>query len=138
GRVNGPLEIVAVVDGVGRTGVHAEAAENAPAVIDLVDFGVAMILPDSLGVGARVFGAFDVDGVRRTGRRAEETRDAFLFAVFVDVQEMLAAKPAVNLHRLVRVLDRLFSSGDVAEGDAHSLRGGARHLDHFFSHVDDI
>src|SRR6266536_4774376 len=75
GRVDGPFEIVAVDDGVGRAGVHAEAAEDAPAVIDLVDLGVAMVLPDSLGVGARVFCAFDVDGVRRTGRRAQETRD---------------------------------------------------------------
>src|SRR5262245_16618599 len=62
GRVNSPLEIVAMVDGVGGTGVHAETAENATAVIDLVDLGVTMVLPDAFGVRALVFGAFDVDG----------------------------------------------------------------------------
>src|SRR5262245_37909157 len=52
GRVDGPLEFVAMVDGVGGTCVHGEAADNAAAVIDLVDLGVAMILPDAFGVRA--------------------------------------------------------------------------------------
>src|SRR4029434_3902978 len=58
GRVDGPFEIVAVDNGVGRAGVHAEAAEDAAAVIDLVDLGVAMVLPDSTGAWARAFSDF--------------------------------------------------------------------------------
>src|SRR5439155_495230 len=116
-RVAGPLEVVAVIDGVGRAGVHAEAAQNAAPVINLINLGVAMVYADALFVWALVFRAFDVDRVRRASRRAEETRDAFLFAVFVDIQEVLAAEPAIDYHRIVRVTDGLFFGWDVAQGD---------------------
>src|SRR3990167_5239193 len=74
--VAGQLEAVAVGDGVGGAGLHAVAAENAAVVVNVIDGGVAFSGADAPLGG--VVGGFDVDAVRRAGRRAEEAPHAFL------------------------------------------------------------
>src|ERR1051325_6348863 len=78
--VDGELEIVAVRDRVLRAGLDAVAAEDAPAVVYVVDLCEALINACSLSGRARIITGDDIDAVRWTGRSAQETGHAFLFA----------------------------------------------------------
>src|SRR5579871_143436 len=79
--VAGEFESVAMCDGVRGAGLHAVSAEDAPVVIDVVNLRVALAAADAQSV--RIFGSLDINAIRRTCRRAEETSHAFLQAVFV-------------------------------------------------------
>src|SRR5581483_4680916 len=61
----------------------------ATVVVDVVDLGVALGRADAL-LG-RVFCGLDVDAVGGAGGRAQEAGDAFLEAVLIALQLMLAA-----------------------------------------------
>ena len=136
--VHGPFEVVAVLDGVGRAGVYAKSAQDAAAIINLINPGVAMIHAYALIVRSRIFCAFDVNRVCRAGRRAQKARHAKLFAVIVDVQEVFASEAAVDSDSFFGVTDSFFFGWDVAERDAHALCRGASDFNHVFYCVDDV
>src|SRR4051812_48145864 len=75
------FEAVAVGDGVGRAGLDAVTAENAAAVIDVVDTGEPLASRDTGLVGILL--GLDVDAVGRAGSRAEEARHALFETVRV-------------------------------------------------------
>src|SRR5690606_36225156 len=74
--VVGQLELVAQHHGAGGTRLLAEAAEDAPQHVDLVDLGVALAC--RYRVGWVVLCRLYVDGVGRAGRGAQATADALL------------------------------------------------------------
>ncbi len=98
--VRGKLKTVAMGNGIGRTCFHAIAAKNAPAVIDVVDAGVALTRGNSLTVG--IFRRFDVDAIRRASRRAQETPDALFQPALIAMQNMHAAIARLEIHGFVR------------------------------------
>ncbi len=136
--VHSPLEVVAVIDGVGRAGVHAESAQNAAAIINLINLGVAMIHADALFVRSLVFSAFDVNRISRASRRAQKARNATFLAVFVDVQKVFASEAAVYVDGFFGVTDSFFFGWNVAERDAHALRRGSGDFNHVFYGVNDV
>src|SRR5262245_26386857 len=73
GSVDRPFEVVPVFDGIGRTGIDAIPAQNATAVIDLVDLRITMVYRVSLFIRAWVFCSLDVDCICRTGCCAKKT-----------------------------------------------------------------
>src|SRR3712207_265478 len=77
-RVDRQLEVEAVGDGVLRARLDAEAAEDAAAVVDVVDLGVALVHAGALLGRARVVVRDDVDAVGRAGGGAEVAGDALL------------------------------------------------------------
>src|SRR5687768_7757355 len=91
--VNRKLEIVAVRDRVLRTSFDAVSAKYATSVIDVVDGGVSFIHADSLFGRSRIVGGHNVDAFRRTRSGTKITGDAFLAALFVNVQQVLPAIP---------------------------------------------
>src|SRR5882724_7831222 len=82
----GNFKTMSMGDGIGRASFYAVSAENAPVVINVVDLGVA--LGAAYPVLLSVFGGFDVDAVRRTGRRTKETSYALLQAIFIALQNV--------------------------------------------------
>src|SRR6185436_15950631 len=99
--VPGQLVLVAHGQRTGRAGLDAQAAEDAPGVVDLVDRRVPHTgrEPLVLGVGR----ALDVDRVGRAGPGAQLAADALLEPVRVAVEDV----PAVIARRRDRVLERV-------------------------------
>src|SRR5215471_1592680 len=64
------LKAVAVRDGIGGTGFHAVAAEDAAVVVDVIDLGVTLGAADA--VLFRVLRCFDVNAVGRARCRAQK------------------------------------------------------------------
>src|ERR1044072_5785512 len=129
-RVDRELEVEAVRDCVLRARFDAEAAEDAAAVVYVVDRGVALVHADSLHGRARVVCGNDVYAVRRARGRAEVARDALLAAEFVHVQKVLAAVARLKRNWLVRVLDSPPLARGVRGRLHHPLDDGPRVLDH--------
>jgi hypothetical protein len=118
------FESVAVRDGVRRTGLDAISAENAAVVVDVVYLGIALGAADA--VFGRVLGGFDVNAIRRTRRRAQETRDTLFQSILIALQNVRPAETrfqpgsaqgtfAVGIVLHGRGIEHL------PEGDAHSL-----------------
>src|SRR5216683_2877090 len=105
--------------GPGRAGLDAQAAQDAPLVVDLVDGAIPLAggIPLRLGV----FGALDVDGVRRAGPGAQFAADAFLQAVWPAVELVPAVEPRRGRLLLFRVLDGVDLAEHLPEGDRESL-----------------
>ena len=82
--VQGQLVLVAHGQRPGRAGLDAQAAEDAPGVVDLVDGGVPLTRREPVLVG--VVAALDVDRVGRAGPGAQLAADALLQAVRVPVE----------------------------------------------------
>src|SRR5579871_5360135 len=121
------LESVAVCDGVGRAGLDTVSAENAAVVVDVVHLGIALGATDAILGG--ILGGFNIDAVRRTGRRAEKARDTFLQPSLVALQHVRATKASFD----TRAAQRTFAVGIVLyrrglehlhEGDAHAFSDG--------------
>ena len=66
--VAGDLEAVTVRNGIGGTRFHAVPAEDAAAVIDVIDLGVTLAAADAQLRG--VLGRFDINALRRASGRA--------------------------------------------------------------------
>jgi len=79
--VGGEFDAVAVRDRVGGARFYAVTAKNAARVINIVDLRIAFARRNT--IGSRIFGGFDVDAVRRTGRGAQKTAYALFVAVLV-------------------------------------------------------
>lgn len=105
--VRGKLKTMPVGNGVRGARFNAVATENAAAVIDIVNAGVALSRGDAAGVG--VFSSFDVDAIGRASGCAEKTSHALLEAGLVAVQNMDSAIARLKMHGLEGVIlrDRL-------------------------------
>src|SRR6266516_1350737 len=113
------------------TSLHTIATENAAAVIDVVNVSVALVHPDTLSGRARIVFGDDVDAFRRTGSGAKKARDALLFSILIDMEQVLAAITRLNRHWLFGVLHSLFRFWNVGQRNAHALDDGACRIDHF-------
>src|SRR5699024_8733813 len=96
------------------------AAEDAPEHVDFVNAGVAF--PGGNGVILVIFRCFDVNGVTRTGCRAQAAADA-LFEVGVRMAEQVvpSAEACLDVGRLLRVADRGGLAEQVFQRDAHAF-----------------
>lgn len=124
--VNREFEIVAVRDRVLWASLDTITAEDAPAVIDVVNLGVALVHANALGGRSGIVLGDDVDAFRRTRGGAQKAGYTFFSSVFVDVQEMLATVSRLNGNGLFRVFDGPFLLRDVRQRDAHALDDGLR------------
>lgn len=103
--INRNLKVVSVRDCVFGAGLHTESAENAAAVIDVINFCVALVAANPFGVGAGVGFGLDIDAVRRASGRAQIAGYAFLLAVFIHVEQVLSAVTRLDSYGYVRILD---------------------------------
>jgi hypothetical protein len=120
------LELLAHEDGVLRTGLFAEAAEDAPEHMDLVHLGIAFPMGDPLLVG--VLGGLDVDRVGRAGDGAQLAPYAALQPVLVLDQDVPAAIAGRQGQPLFRVRHRGRLAKDVLEGRGQSLGQLGEHV----------
>src|SRR5215207_7288626 len=118
---------MAVRNGIGRASLNAIPAEDAPAVIDVINTGVALTSADPLGIGV-LFG-FDIDAVSRTGRRAKKAADTLLQPVLVPLQDVHAPVPFLEARGSIRVVFRDRGLKHLLEGDAHPFGDGSRRAD---------
>src|SRR5271156_3088044 len=117
--VGGEFETMAVGDGVGGAGFDAIAAEDAAAVIDVVDLGVALSGGDAIVGG--VFGSLDVDAVRGAGSGAEEAADALFEAVFIALENVNATIARLEIRGRVGVVFRDGLTESVSERNTETL-----------------
>src|SRR3954464_12978619 len=94
-------------DGIRGAGFDAVSAEDAAVVIDVIDLGVPLGPGDA--VLFRVLRRFDVDAVRRTRRRAQETGNTLFQTALVALQhvqptETLLKHRTFERTRTVRVI----------------------------------
>src|SRR5690606_36215070 len=78
-------------DRLGRAGLHAQVAVDAPEAVDLVDEAVA--LAGRHRVVGRVVGAAHVDAAGRAHPGAQLAADALLHPVLVAVEDVTAVEP---------------------------------------------
>src|SRR5215475_8863101 len=110
-----------------RAGLHAQPAQDAPQVVDLVDGAVP--LARGVTIARRVVRALHVDGVGGAGPGAQLAADAFLQPVRPSVQLVAAVEPWRRGLLLLRVLDGVDLPEHLPEGDAEAL-DGAQELRH--------
>src|SRR5262249_14473439 len=115
------LGIVGHGQRAGRAGLHAQAAEDAAQVVDLINDAVA--LARGVALLRRVVRALHVDGVGRAGPGAQLAADAFLQAVGPAVELVTAVEPGRGGPLLLGVLDRVDLPEHLPEGHAKSLDG---------------
>src|SRR3989441_2036217 len=116
-------------DGVSGTGLNTIAAEDAPGIIDIIDFRVALAGGNAFGIG--ILGGLDVDAVGRTGGGAEEASHTLLKTLLIAVQDVNAAIARLKVHRLVGIIFGDGLAQHVAESDAKTLRQGDERLADF-------
>ena len=113
-----------VSDRVRRARFDTISAKNAAVVIDVINLGVALSARNAILRG--VFGSLYIYAVRGARRRAQEARHTHLQAVFIALQNVLAAKALLKLGTLERsrtvgiVLDNRRLE-HLFQGDSHSL-----------------
>src|SRR5262252_2267772 len=117
--VVGDLVLVRHGQRAGRAGLHAQPAEDAAQVVDLVDGPVPLTRGVTLLRG--VVRAFHVDGVGRAGPRAQLAADALLQAVRPAVELVTAVEPGRGGPFLLGVLDRVDLPEHLPEGHAKPL-----------------
>src|SRR5216110_266128 len=96
-----------------RTGLDAEPAKDATAIVDVVNPRKAFVDPGALLGWARIVRRFDIDAFGRTSRGAKKTGDAFFAAKLIYVEQMLATIARLHRDRLVRILNSLLALGNV-------------------------
>src|SRR5258708_29350383 len=116
-------------DGIGRASFKGIPGEDGAGVVDIIDAGVTLARGNA--VGFRILGGFDVDAIRRTGRRAEKTTHTLLQTTFVAVQDMDPAIAWLEMHSLVWVVFRDRFAKDIAEGHAETLHQRSSSFYHF-------
>src|SRR5215470_9712344 len=125
--VVGELVVVGHGQGPGGAGFHAQPAQDAAQVVDLVDDAVP--LARRVALARRVIGALHVDGVGGAGPGAQLTADALLQPIRPAVQLVTAVEPRRGGLLLLRVLDGVHLLEHLPEGDAEAL-DGAQELRH--------
>src|SRR6202167_3990905 len=90
GVESGEFEAVSVSDRIRGTRLDAVSAEDTSVVVDVINLGVAFRPTHSM-LG-RILRRLDVNAVRGTRRRAQETGYAFFQSVLVTLQNVHAAK----------------------------------------------
>lgn len=129
GVVAGEFEFVTVGDSVGGTRLYAVAAEDATAVVDVVDLGVALTAADAKGV--RVFRGFNIDAACRARGRAQEARHTLFQPVFIALQHMLATKAFLQDSGSVGIQVRDRRLHHFLQSDAHAFDDGGCASEHF-------
>src|ERR1019366_9684849 len=107
-------------DSVAGAGLHAISAEDAAAVIDVIDLGVALRGTNAL-LGS-VLRRLDVNTIRGTSRCAEEAGHTLLQAILVAPQNVNPAVAILKMHGLGRVVLRHRGSDHHLEGRGKPLR----------------
>src|SRR6266566_3772010 len=125
--VIGDLVVVGHGQRPGRAGLHAQPAQDAAQVVDLVDVAVPLAGRVALVLG--VVRPLHVDGVGGAGPGAQLAADAFLQPVRPPVQLVAAVEPRRRGFLLLRVLDGVDLPEHLPEGDAKAL-DGAQELRH--------
>ena len=120
---------MAVCDRIRRAGFHAVTAENAARIINVVNAGVALAGGDAVHI--RIFRGFNVNAIRRAGRRTEKASYTLLQTTFVAVQHVNPAVARLKMHRLVRVVFRDRLTKHISESHAEALHQRAKRLAHF-------
>ena len=111
--VNREFEVVSVRDRILRTRLYTITAEDAAAIIDVVNLGVTFVDTDAFLGQARIVFSNNVNAVRRASGRAQKTGHAFLSAELVDVQQMLPAVARLDSDRLFGILHGPLTFRDV-------------------------
>src|SRR5262245_13843256 len=104
-----------------RAGLDAQATEDAPQVIDLVDAAIALTWGVALGFG--VVGALDIDRVRRACPRAQLAADTLLQPVRMPVELVPAVESRRYLLLLLRVVLGVLLPEHRLEGDTEAGEG---------------
>src|SRR5437879_6751104 len=128
-RINvvcGKLKPMSMSDGVSGTGLNTIAAEDAPGIIDIIDFRVALAGGNAFGIG--ILGGLDVDAVGRTGGGAEEASHTLLKTLLIAVQDVNAAIARMKVDRLVGIVFGGGLAQPVEEGEGKPLRRGDERL----------
>src|SRR5688572_33490020 len=89
--VNRQFKVVAVSDGILRTGLDTIPAEDAASIINVVDGRIPFIDTGALFGRSGIIRGHDVNALRRTRGRAQVTGYALLTPELVDVQKVLPA-----------------------------------------------
>ena len=111
-------------DRVFRTSLDTEATEDAAAIVDVVNLGIALIDADAFFGRSGIVCSFDVDALGRASRRAKKTRVTLFTTKLVNVQQVLAAITRLYGYRLVRIFNRLLALRDIRERNPHPLNDG--------------
>jgi hypothetical protein len=120
---------MAMRDGVGRASFDAVSAKNASRVVDVVDTGVTLSGRDPIGIG--VFSGFNVNTIRRTSGRAQETANTLFQPIFVAMQNVNPTITRLEVHWFVRVVFRNSFPEDIPEGYAETLYERSECFTHF-------
>src|SRR5690349_1499225 len=88
-----------------RTSLDAIATKNAPAIVDVVNLSIPFINADAFLRRSGIVTGNDVNAFRWAGSSTKVTGNAFLFAVFVNMQQMLATITRLHRDRLVGIFD---------------------------------
>lgn len=120
---------MAVSDGICRAGLHTESAENAAAVIDVVNRGepLAAADPELVGVLCRL----DIYALGGACGGAKEASDALFHAILVALQHMKAPIPLLENRRRIRVRVRQRGLHHFAKCDAHAFGDCSSRLEDF-------
>ncbi len=117
--IGGDFELMAVRDGIGRTGLDTVTAENTTVVVDVIDLSVTFTRANPL-VGGIITG-LDVDTMGRAGGGTQEASHALLQPVFVSTQNVQAPKASFEMDRLVGVILRYGRPQHGLEGYREAL-----------------
>ena len=127
--VGSQLKSMPMGDSVRGTRFNAIATEDAARIIDVINAGVAFPRGDTRGIG--VFSGFNINAIRRAGRRAKKTTNALFQAGFVAVQHVNPAIAGLKVHRLEGIIFRDRFTKHITEGYAESLNQRAEGLADF-------
>ena len=121
------FEAVSVRDRIRGTSLDAVSAEDTSIVVDLIDLGVALRSAHPMLGG--VLRRLDINAVRGTGRRAQETGYALFQSVLIALQDVHAAKTLLEFGaperpRPIGIVLDLRGLEHLHEGDAHTLGDG--------------
>ncbi len=127
------FEAVPVGDRIRWTGLDAVSAENTAVVVDVINLGVALRAAHSM-LG-RVLRRFDINAVRGTRRRAQETGDALFQSILIALQDVHAPETLLELgaaerSRPIGIVLHLRGLEHLHEGNAHPLGDGGNVLKH--------
>ena len=117
--VDGKLEIIPMGDRILRTRLDAVTAEDAAAVVDVVDLCVTFVTTDAFLVGTWIVFGFDIYAVGRASRGSQITCDAFFLTSLIDVQQMLTAISWLDSDRNIGVLNGPLLARDLRDRALH-------------------
>jgi hypothetical protein len=112
-----------------RAGLHAIAAEDTAAVVDVVNLRVT--LRTAVPLLCCVLRCLDINAIGRTCGRAQETGNTFFEAVLVTLKNVRSPVSRLQLSRAIRVSFCNSRLEEFFERDAHSLRDCRSRADYF-------